>query len=187
MSVPPVKTSARRRGVTLIEVLAILAIVIIFGALAGPSLMVMSGNSKQKGAADLIRSRIADARGRAIADGKPYRLAVQSDGTRIRVAPDGPNFTSPSSDPGDGTPMTFVVEDPLDKATASVDQVAGDDMMSTDSSGWKTIATFMPDGTCREATVTVTVHEDGFSPLLIHLRGLTGVTKTTTGNGGATP
>jgi Tfp pilus assembly protein FimT len=167
---------------TLIEVLAILAIIVVIGAVAFPSLLTMAGNTKQKAAADLVKSRIADARGRAIGDAKQYRLAMQGDGTRIRLAPDGPDF--PNVTGGEGS---FVTEDTFDKATASLDRNMADDMMSSDGSGWNTIATFLPDGTCRESNVTVLVHEEGFPDIHIYLRGLTGVTKTTNANGGRAP
>lgn len=176
--------SPRRFGFTLVELLAVLALLVILGAIAGPSLVGLSGNSKQKAAADKVRGRMADARGRAMSDGTAYRLAIHADGTKIRVAPDGPEFGEAAHAPAaDGTPPPLVAEDALDAATAGVSHDSSDEA-PMGSANWVTVATYLPDGTCREATATVKVNQTGFPPMLVHLRGLTGVTKVETPRGG---
>jgi hypothetical protein len=58
------------------------------------------------------------------------------------------------------------------EVTASL--MTADEAASMDDNGWTRIATFRPDGTCREDNVTIRLNETGQIPLLIIIRGLTG-------------
>lgn len=169
----------RSAGYTLVEILVVLAVIIIIGVVAAPSLLSLFGNTKQKAALDIVKARMADARGRAMSDGIPYRLAISADGTRLRVAPDGPSFADPAI-AGDGRTVPLVIETTLDSTTAGLD-LPPDGMVSSDSSGWSTVATFLPDGTCKEVSQSIKLEQPGYPPIYVHIRGLSGVTKTTTG------
>jgi type II secretory pathway pseudopilin PulG len=161
-----------RRGYTLFEVMVILAVLIILGAVLSQTFDGMHSNTRQKAAADTIRARISDARAKAMEQGTWYRLAVHADGTRIRLAPDGPDFASLTPD----DPPAFdsrVTEDKLDPATAEL-QPDPDHTHEPDSGGWITIATVGPYGICKEDGATVVVKERDFQPLLIRVRGVTG-------------
>jgi hypothetical protein len=48
-----------------------------------------------------------------------------------------------------------------------------------DEAGWIRVVTFLPDGTCREATAAVEVREPGVHSMLLRVRGLTGATTVT--------
>ncbi len=69
-----------------------------------------------------------------------------------------------------------VTEDSIDKASAHVLPDA-DNPEPERVGGWTTVATFLPDGTCREANVTVEVREQTFAPIRIQIRGVTGGTR----------
>jgi prepilin-type N-terminal cleavage/methylation domain-containing protein len=162
----------RRPGLTLIEMMAVLAVLLVIAGVAIPSFSGLKGNADQKAAADVVRGRIADARGMAMEYGEPYRLAISADGTRIRLAPDTPDFASLPAADHPGSAVTCL-ETRLDKATAGL--VASDDDASGGGDGeWVTVGTFLPDGTCREVGSVVAIHEGNFPAIRIQLRGVSG-------------
>lgn len=162
----------RRTGLTLIELMAVMAVLLVMAAVTVPTFGTLKGNADQKAAADMVRGRIADARGMAMEYGQPYRLAISSDGTRIRIAPDVPEFADlPAADHPGGA--VTCLESRLDKATAGLiyDDEAGGPGEGGD---WITVGTFLPDGTCREVGSVVAVHEGAYPPIRIQLRGVSG-------------
>lgn len=162
----------RRAGFTLMESMAVLAVLLIIAAVTFPTFRGLKGNSDQKAAADVVRGRIADARGMAMEYGQPYRLAISADGTRIRLAPDTADFASlPAAEHASAS--ATCLESRLDKCTAGL---AADDEGSgpLGDGEWLTVGTFLPDGTCREVGTVVTVNESNFPPIRIQLRGVSG-------------
>ena len=163
-----------RRGYTLLELIVIMALIIILGVAIIPTLSGAYGNSRQRAAADIIRSRLADARAKAMEDGIPYRVAVHSDRTRIRLAPDLPEYVSVAAT----YPPAFnakVIEDKLDPATAEL--VVDGTEPTADDAGWITIAVFKPSGDCKDDRgATVAVKERDFQPIWVRVRGVTGNT-----------
>lgn len=158
------------------EMIAVLAVLLIMAALVVPTLKGMRGNSYQKAAADVVRARVADAHSLGMSECVAYRVAVHQDGIRIRFAPDGVDFADlPSTNiPGTGSK---VVECKLEKATVVlVPYDANSPTPSADAAGWMTVATFQPDGTSLEDKALLEVHEAGFPPIRIALRGVTGGT-----------
>jgi prepilin-type N-terminal cleavage/methylation domain-containing protein len=164
-----------RRGYTILELLVVLALLVILGAAILPSISGIAGNVRQKAASDLVRARMADARAKAIETNQPYRVALSDDGTRIRVGPDGADYATTPPDRPVGY-QSKVTEDAIEKASAHVLLDPNDPPPEHDG-GWTTVATFLPDGTCREAHVTVEVRERDFPPIRIRVRGVTGGTK----------
>lgn len=160
---------------TLLELLLVLALLLILAAATLPSFTAIKGNVRQKAAADLVRAKLADARARAMEDGVPYRLAFHTDGTRIRVAADGPEFATRASD-NPGSFASRATETTLEEATAHVSHDSDDTAPEVDSD-WVTVVTVLPDGTCREASVTIEVREKEFPPIRIQVRGVTGSSK----------
>ena len=176
---------AARTGYTVLELMAVLAVMVILGAVVIPTFDGFHSNTRQKGAADIIRSRLADARSKAMEQGTWYRLAVHEDKTRIRLAPDGPDFASLAAD----DPPAFdskVTEDKLDPATAEIVPDA-DDPRTPDAGGWITIATVGPEGTCREDRAVVAVKERDFAPILIRVRGVIGNARVVPPKNGGRP
>ncbi len=165
-----------------------MAVLLILGAVAIPTLGGLKSNSDQKAAADAVRGRIADARGLAMETGQTYRLAISADGTRLRLAPDVPEFaTLPAADtPG---AAATCLETKLDHATAGLaaDEESG---AAAGDGEWVTVATFLPEGYCRETGSVVEVHEANFPPIRILVRGVSGssrvlpATDVKTGGGG---
>lgn len=167
--------SATNPGMTLLELLVVLAILLILAAFTLPSFEGLYGNSKQKAAADIVKARIAMARARAIETGTPQRLAVSADGLKIRLAPDTEQFGQATADTRGGIGAS-ANEDTLDKVTAAV-AVPDDEPQPSSDGTWTTVATFKPDGTCKEHNVTLELRQDNFPPIRIQIRGVTGTAR----------
>ncbi len=169
----------RRSGFTLVEIMAVMAVLIILAAFLGPTLNGMNRGTRVKAAADTIRARANDARAAAVGGNKTYRLALSGNNAQMRIAPDDEAFdTQATTDDDDGDkPIVAVEEFPPGVtvrliptgAQASVAPVA-------DAAGWVRAATFLPDGTCREDQVILEVRELGVTPIWVRIRGLTGGT-----------
>src|SRR4051794_15075176 len=116
-----------RHGFTLLEVLLVVAVIVILGAMAYPSIEAMYGDVRLSAAADQVRARWADARTKAIEDGRPYRFATQPDG-QFRIAPDAPEFWSGGggtpADASDADTPPLVLEDSLPKGVSFSDETA---------------------------------------------------------------
>jgi type II secretory pathway pseudopilin PulG len=166
-----------RTGFTLFELVIVLAMLIILAAATLPSFSAIRGNTDQKAGADVLRARIADARGLAMQEGSAYRLAVHQDGTRIRLAPDVAEFANvPASSVASAGVKALEVQ--LEKVTINVaaDSESGGPA-AADQDSWVTIGTFLPNGTCREIHTVIEVHEADFPPIKILLRGVTGTAR----------
>lgn len=169
----------RRSGYTLLELMAVLGLLLILGAVIIPSLPGFYGNTKQRAAADTIRQRLAEARAKAMERGMPFRVAVHSDMTRIRVAPDGDDFAAGTA-PDPPAFDSLVTEDRFDEVIVGI-LLEPEDDRPPDAGGWITITTMRADATSKEARpVTVSVRQKDFAPILITVRGLTGHARTAT-------
>jgi prepilin-type N-terminal cleavage/methylation domain-containing protein len=163
-----------RRGFTLIEIIAVLALLLLLAAVAVPSIAAFRTGSYQRAASDQIRGELAAARAHAKQEGRPYRVGLSQDGTRIRRAPDDGNFESAtaSSQPGASTPAVdyvfenhvtaTIIADPITNATPPVP-----------TNDWITVATLQPDGTCLEQSALIQIEEKGKGSIYLRLRGLT--------------
>src|SRR3954469_5612584 len=135
----------RRAGLTLIEVLLVLTIIIVLGAVAYPTLSAMYGDVRVKAAADEVRAAWAEARAQAIEDGRAYRFAVEPGTGQFRVAPDADEFWDGSgAAPADETAAPPHPQDgPLPNGI--VFDVSGE---LPAAGSWSTVVVFNPDGTC---------------------------------------
>jgi len=175
----------RRPGYTLMELLIVLALLMILGGLLAPTFSATSRDTGVKAGADLVRGRMEDARANAIEDARPYRFAVSADGTKIRVSPDGlDDGTAPPANGDDSPP--FVAQEDLPKNVTAVPVADGQAPMSGDD-GWVRVATFLPDGTCKEDHAILEVREAGVHPMVVTLRGLTGTISVKAGKVGTNP
>lgn len=176
----------RRSGYTLFEMVVVLVVLIVLAAAVAPTIPAFYGNTRQKAAVDIIRTRLAEARAKAIEDGQPYQVSVNQDRTRIRLAPDGWGPADHPADSGSNF-LAKVIEDALDQATVEIVADPTTSIPAADQTGWITVGTFLPDGTCREVGTMLAVRESDYSPIMIHVRGVTGGTRISTGSGEARP
>jgi type II secretion system protein H len=176
-----VRTQRRNTGFTLIELLVVLAILVLLAVMVAPSFRSLSGSTRQKAAADAIRGELAAARAWAMEDGEPYRVALSTDGTRMRRAPEG-TFAQ-AAVIQDGSVSARSVEYTFEHATAEI-EVGADQQTPSSTDGWLTIAVILPDGTCRDdgsgATNLIVAVREIFetgtksAPLKLAIRGITG-------------
>lgn len=160
-----------RRGFTLLEVTLVLAVMVILAAIAYPSIEAMYGDLRVSAAADQIRARWAEARAKAIEEGRSYRFSVQADGL-YRIAPDDGEYWSG----GGGAPLNdsdlqpLVVEESLPDGIKFSNESASAD---SDGGPWTTLLKFHADGTASEDK-TITLQVEGYRPVQLRVRALTG-------------
>ena len=168
----------KRRGVTLLEVLCVMAILVILLSVAAPAIETMYADIRQTAAADKVRTVFAEARAHAIEDGQAYRFAVQPGKDSYRVAPDRGEFWEGGGDAGPGD---YVIESTLrDDEKKQRERVVFQVTQGGESTaGWVTVATFLPDGTCGD-DAEVQLHSDGCRPVSFRVRALTGAVRVRT-------
>ena len=172
-----------RRAFTLFEIVLVMAILVVLMALAYPSIEGMYGYYKLQAAADTVRGNWAEARTRAMEEGRAYRFAVIWGKGNFRLAPDSADFWSGSDavpDSGSGQPP-LIASDGLPKGIPfrRIDTPRGDGSADTvlpstsiDPNQWSTVAVFLPDGTARD-DVEVAL-DSGARAIVVKLRALTG-------------
>jgi prepilin-type N-terminal cleavage/methylation domain-containing protein len=175
------KTTPRRTGFTLLEVLVTMALLIILGALIAPSMRAMSGNSKSKAGADVVKARLSEARAAAIGQGRAYRVTLSPDGSQVQVSPEDPQ--QPTTSGNAATPV-YVTEQMPTGVKATPMATPEEPQPTADSDGWLRIVTYLPDGTCREEDAAVEVREGNTKAIVVRIRGLTGATSIDTAAGG---
>jgi prepilin-type N-terminal cleavage/methylation domain-containing protein len=87
-----------RGGFTLFEILLVIAILVIVGAIAYPSFSAWSRNQRLQEATDVFQTGCVRARTRALEEGRPYRLQPGSSDGSFQV------FLAPHADLYDETP-----------------------------------------------------------------------------------
>lgn len=167
-----------RRGFTLFELIVVLALLLLLAAVILPSVGAFRGDSRPRAAADALRGELAAARSRAMEEGRPYRVALSADKTRLRRAPDTADFAQAAAHDG-ASPSAAAVDYALEHVTAEVVSETGDGVDTSD--GWATVATVLPDGSCREDTALVVITEPGAGSLRVRVRGLTASSRVVTG------
>jgi prepilin-type N-terminal cleavage/methylation domain-containing protein len=175
---------AKRPGFTLLEVVLVAALLVILAAITYPTASSMYAHEKVKAAADSVRGSMANARSRAVSEGRRYKLAVVANKGNFRIAPDSPSYWSGSGTGDEGASNRtgpLVLTDKLPKgisfSTGASDSASfgGDDdaneSVSWDS--WTDAATFLPDGTATEDR-DITLSVNGTKPVVLKLRAMTG-------------
>jgi len=162
---------AARRGLTLFELLVVLALLVVIAALAVPTLEGMSPYFKTTAAVDQVRAHWNEARVHSIEEGRPYRFAIKPNTGSYRVAPDSAQYWGGNEGNGGGQSddsgtKLDLSDDLPDGVTFSYGGGGGSD-------GWSTIVTFLPDGTTLE-DVEVMFQSTGTRPMGLRIRSLTG-------------
>lgn len=182
----------RRRAFTLFELILVLVVLVVVAAVAAPSLDSMLGTYRVTAAGDVVRGAWAQARARAMNEGRAYRFSVLPHKGNYRLAPDAPEFWagnggSPTTTDSNAPPL--ILEDALPKGVRfndpngppEADVEGGTDTVaapgSVDLGSWSTAVIFLPDGTARDDRELVFAAR-GSRSLSLKLRALTGVVTT---------
>jgi len=178
-----------RRGFTLLEMMLVLALIVILGSLAYPSLTAMQRSYRLDGAADAAKGGLITARALAINEGRAYRFAIVPGKGNFRVAPDSPAYWEGNGSPTvpEGTRAPQIFESSLDGAWFVGDTNQTENPTSLEPGDvslgmYRTVAVFLTDGTARapdgtedsQAEVVIPLATEGTQPIAISLRLLTG-------------
>ncbi|MFK7769189.1 MAG: Tfp pilus assembly protein FimT/FimU [Mariniblastus sp.] len=181
--------SKKRSGMTLIELILVMAIMVVVAALAGPAIQrTFSLQALQKGA-DRVRVAMGQARVRAIKNGEEYAVFFNPDGAWFDVAPFA-NFQEQAGRSAlreklaDAREQTNYEEDLLPKGVRFASAVTSSDARSMEvisengggSEASMQSVLFYPDGTSQDARILVRNEKGNF--VEIQLRGLTGIART---------
>jgi type II secretory pathway pseudopilin PulG len=186
-----------RAGLTLVEVLLVLALMVVFGALAWPALRYPLANQRLRAAAEQIRVEWTRARLEAIKTQTPYIFRFLPGENRYTVEPLGSSSFGATGAQA-GWDVTFPREDtwgsgfssyPQEKtvpegiifvggtaegdtrADAVVEELAA--VLGPAVFTWSDPIIFFPDGTATDAEVTL--QNDQGRQITVWLRGLTGI------------
>ncbi len=163
------RRATRRSAFTVVELLVVIVIVLMLAAIMVPSMMGFWGNNRTKAAVDIATARLADARGAAITQGRAYRVCASPDGLQIRVCPDESEL--PEEVVAEASTGVIDRTDTLPKGVVLTPMFGGE----PSADGWTTLATFLPDGTCREIASEFRLAEPDNVAQVVRVRGLTGV------------
>jgi prepilin-type N-terminal cleavage/methylation domain-containing protein len=172
-----------RTGFTLFELVLVLAILVIFSALAYPSVNAFYSSHQMRRAADMVRTSWAEARAHAIDEARPYRFAIVPNKGNYRIAPHAPEYWSsdPPPAPADPANPPLVLSDALPKGLRfSTADAAGPNAgpsslpaAQVPMDAWSTKVIFLADGTAK-SDVEIAFGAKGTRELNLRLRGLTG-------------
>ena len=163
-----------RQAYTLMEMLLVMALIVIMTAVSIPVMQTMLTDSRLTAAGDAVRARLADTRGKAMEEGRPWRLAFIANTGVYQYAPE------------DSTEWDQVHQELVDKDdqvrdklpdeiifAANGEDISGHKEASTPGVKWETIAIYVPDGSARDDTMTY-FGKPGLIPMRMRLRSLTG-------------
>ena len=168
-----------RPAFTLFELVLVLAILVIFSAIAYPTVTTFYGSHQMRRAADVVRTAWAEARAHAIDEARPYRFAIVPNRGNYRVAPHAPEFWSGDPPPADPLNAPLIVSDALPKGlrfrTDASEPVGPSSLPAAQvpMDAWATKVIFFPDGTAK-SDVEITFGAKGASELHLRLRAMTG-------------
>jgi prepilin-type N-terminal cleavage/methylation domain-containing protein len=181
-----------RRAFTLFELVLALAVMVVIAAVSAPSLDSMFGSFRAQAAADSVRGAWAEARAHAMNEGRAYRFSIVPNQGNYRLAPDSPQYwagAGGSVAPDDSANRSFVREESLPRGVRFMssgqqagafdprDTTAGGGAAGIDPGSYTNPVVFLPDGTAREDAELV-LQSRGARPLVVRLRGLTGIVTT---------
>lgn len=196
---PTGKTDGARPGLTLVEVILVLSLLVIIGAVTVPLLEGTLTRSRLGHGGDLLRAAWSRARLAATQSGQAYAFRFEPRGSRYETIPLA-QLTDPSARPLEATSVDdTVAEGDDDDARASDNSLPtgvtfADLQVSTSSqppsdpsvgAAWSRPILFYPDGTTSDAVVTL-ANEEGLT-LHVTLRGLTGTARVGEISSGGAP
>jgi Tfp pilus assembly protein FimT len=163
----------------LLEMLLVLTLLVMFAALAYPSIDGMYSGVKLRAAADGVRGALMQARAHAIDETTSYRFAVIPGAGKYRVAPDSPAYWGggEAPAPADANNPPLVLEGELPRG---IPFVLGDAGAASDAGSWTPVVTFLPTG---EATsdAEITLRAGSIRPLVVRVRAFTGTVNVVAG------
>ena len=181
------RVSIRRSGMTLLELLLVVGIMVVVAALVVPNVQrTFARQALQKGA-DRVRVAMGQARVRAIKNGEEYAVFYVPGGSWFNVAPfsnfkEQSTLASQRGKVAEANLQSDLEDDLLPKGIRFVAGEVSMDARSTEvlssaaaGDAMQSIL-FYPDGTAQDAKLILQNEKENF--VEIQLRGLTGLAKT---------
>lgn len=177
----------RQLGMTLMELMLVVAIMVVVAALAIPSVQRTFANQALQKGADRVRVAMGQARIKAIRNGEEYAVFLVPGGAYFTVAPFR-SFQQQTSIASQRNELAMrgghsnYEEDLLPQGVLFVNSESSADsravgvLSNVGSSGSLQTILFYPDGTSQDARVVV--QNEKQATMQIQLRGLTGIAKT---------
>jgi len=181
------------RGITLIEIVIVMVIFVMLGALAMPSIGRSFTGQKLSKAADLVRNQLNRARVQSMRTGKVHAFFYMVDSAQFKVAPFDEEVAKVLSDSlgnndetaanassfdlgGDRLPrgIKFIDGQTLDDSRSAA--MLADGSISIDRNFRPVL--FYPDGTSQTARLYIQSEQEDFAE--IRLRGMTGTSTSAT-------
>jgi type II secretory pathway pseudopilin PulG len=181
----------RRRGLTLVEVCLVLALLVVLGAISAPLLGGSFARAELQGAGDLLRAAWSRARLAAMESGQTYVFRFQPNGSEFQIVTLS-DLGTPGAEvlPAVDTTSEQKPEDilrlPENRLPEGVLFAAGEVSASsqvlatlgTATGGvWSSPILFHPNGTTSDATLVLA--NDAQQTIRVTLRGLTGISNVT--------
>jgi Tfp pilus assembly protein FimT len=182
----------RRPALTLFEVLLVLALLVVIGAVATPLLSNSMARARLENSGELVRAAWARSRLAAMRAGEPYVFRYEPEGSRYQIvllsaltAEDAEDVNAlPAEDEEDAeyaeADMLRLSLSRLPQAivfakgeVAAVPQLAG--VAAATEGGWSQPIVFYADGTTSDAAVLIANASD--ETMRVTLRGLTGISR----------
>jgi hypothetical protein len=179
----------RRRGLTLVEVCLVLALLVVIGAVSAPLLEGSFARAGLQSGGDLLRGAWARARLAAMESGATYVFRYEPNGGRFQIVtlndigmPEGNMIAADTGAERDVSDILRLSENRLPEGVvfAAGDVSASSQVLatlgSTGEGPWSAPILFHADGTTSDASILLRNAEQ--QTLRVTLRGLTGISNT---------
>ncbi|MEX2317780.1 MAG: prepilin-type N-terminal cleavage/methylation domain-containing protein [Pirellulales bacterium] len=176
------RSHKRDRGFTLIEILLVLALLVVVGALTTPILTGTLAHTKLRNGGDIVRAALARTRLAAMESGQTQVFRCEMKGRRFQIG----SLAELASANGEAPPA--VAADEVDTARFDPKQLPGGVVFAAGQfapsqqlvallgqraeASWSSPIVFQPDGTCTDATILLA--NEGQQTIRVTLRGVTG-------------
>lgn len=184
--------SPARPALTLVEVILVLALLVIIGAVSAPLLSGSMSRARLQHGGEMVRTAWAKARLAAMQSGESYVFRYEPQGSRYRIellsavsAPDAASTSALTDDAAaDEVEDIDIFRQSLNTLPQGVVFASGEATavpqlaaaVATTATGWSTPILFYADGRASDAIVVLS--NDGPVQIRVTLRGLTGISRT---------
>jgi type II secretory pathway pseudopilin PulG len=156
------------------EILVVMAIMVIAGAITVPLLSTLLADSRLSAAADQVQAQLAETRARAMEEGRPWKLAYLPGTGVYQLAPeDSTEWEQTQQDPVEKLDL---IRDQLPKDilfAATAEEIQGGQAAGGGGGAWETIAVYLPAGNAQD-DMQVFFGQNGVWPTQVQVRALTG-------------